>query len=77
MAPSLLRIRALEKGDLGWRKGGEIPSLFADAVSAMKVGENSGIITSPSGYHIVKLADKRSGEKILEAIQMAWIDEAD
>ncbi len=57
--------QALEKGDLGWRKGGEIPSLFADAVSAMKVGENSGIITSPSGYHIVKLADKRSGEKIM------------
>ncbi|MBK8959949.1 MAG: peptidylprolyl isomerase [Proteobacteria bacterium] len=57
--------QALEKGDLGWRKGAEIPSLFADAVSNMKVGENSGIITSPSGYHIVKLMDKRSGEKIM------------
>lgn len=57
--------QALEKGDLGWRKGAEIPSLFADAVSTMKIGENSGIITSPSGYHIVKLVDKRSGEKIM------------
>lgn len=57
--------QALEKGDLGWRKGAEIPSLFADAVSTMKLGENSGIITSPSGYHIVKLVDKRSGEKIM------------
>ncbi|CAN0469364.1 unnamed protein product, partial [Phaeothamnion confervicola] len=57
--------QALEKGDLGWRKGAEIPSLFADAVSNMKLGENSGIITSPSGYHIVKLVDKRSGEKIM------------
>ena len=57
--------QALERGDLGWRKGAEIPSLFADAVSAMKLGENSGIITSPSGYHIVKLVDKRSGEKIM------------
>ena len=57
--------QALERGDLGWRKGAEIPSLFADAVSTMKVGENSGIITSPSGYHIIKLVDKRSGEQIM------------
>ncbi len=57
--------QALEKGDLGWRKGAEIPTLFADAVSAMKIGDNSGIITSPSGYHIVKLVDKRNGEKIM------------
>lgn len=57
--------QALERGDLGWRKGAEIPSLFADAVSTMKVGENSGIITSPSGYHIIKLEDKRSGEQIM------------
>ena len=57
--------QALERGDLGWRKGAEVPSLFADAVSAMKVGDNSGIITSPTGYHIVKLVDKRNGEKIM------------
>ena len=57
--------QALEKGDLGWRKGAEIPSLFADAVSSMDIGDNSGIITSPSGFHIIKLTDKRSGEKIM------------
>ena len=57
--------QAMERGDLGWRKGAEIPSLFADAVSTMKVGDNSGIITSPNGYHIVKLVDKRNGEKIM------------
>ncbi|MGE0484750.1 MAG: peptidylprolyl isomerase [Gammaproteobacteria bacterium] len=57
--------QALEGGDLGWRKGGEIPSLFADPVSTMKVGDISGIITSPSGFHIIKLVDKRAGEKIM------------
>ncbi len=57
--------QALERGDLGWRKGAEVPSLFADAVSTMKIGDNSGIITSPNGYHIVKLVDKRDGEKIM------------
>ena len=56
---------ALDKGDLGWRKGDEIPTLFADAVSTMEIGDISGIITSPSGFHIVKLADRRSGEKIM------------
>lgn len=56
---------ALEGGDLGWRKGSEIPTLFADSVSTMDTGEVSSIITSPSGFHIVSLTDTRSGEKIL------------
>ncbi len=57
--------QALEGGDLGWRTGDEIPTLFADAVGTMSVGETSGLITSPSGYHIIKLMDKRSGETIM------------
>lgn len=57
--------QALEGGDLGWRKGGEIPSLFADSVSNMEPGDISGLITSPSGFHIIQLTDKRSGEKIM------------
>ena len=58
-------INALEGGDLGWRKGTEIPSLFADSVSNMNVGEVSNIITNSSGFHIIKLTDRRSGEKIM------------
>ncbi len=57
--------QALDGGDLGWRSGSEIPTLFADSVSTMDVGESSSIITSPSGFHIVMLADKRSGDKIM------------
>ena len=56
---------ALDKGDLGWRKAEQIPSLFADAVSAMDVGDSSGVITSPSGYHIVKLTDRRQGDQVM------------
>ncbi|MGD8567246.1 MAG: peptidylprolyl isomerase [Gammaproteobacteria bacterium] len=55
--------QALSGGDIGWRKLAEIPSLFADLVVNMKVGDLSGIIRSPSGFHIIKLTDKRSGEK--------------
>lgn len=54
--------QALEGGDLGWRKRAELPTLFVDAVGAMQVGDVSELIRSPSGYHIIKLADKRSGK---------------
>lgn len=53
--------QALEGGDLGWRKRAELPTLFIDAAANMKVGDISGLIRSPSGYHIIKLVDKRSG----------------
>lgn len=51
---------ALEGGELGWRKQAELPSLFADVVPQMTVGEVSDVIRSGSGFHLVKLAEKRS-----------------
>jgi peptidyl-prolyl cis-trans isomerase SurA len=51
--------RALEGGDLGWRKAGQLPSLFADAVLEADVGEVVDPIRSSSGLHIVKLMDRR------------------
>lgn len=50
---------ALQGGALGWRKTSEIPSLFATAVSRLNKGQISQVIASPSGYHIVKVADLR------------------
>lgn len=49
--------QALKGGDLGWRKGSEMPTIFADAVRQMKPGDISEPISSPSGFHIVKLDD--------------------
>ncbi len=54
---------ALEGGDLGWRKLGEIPSLFASVVADMKKGDVSEPIHSPSGFHIIKLSDIKSGDR--------------
>lgn len=54
---------ALKGGDLGWRKLGQLPTLFADTITAMKPGEVEGPMRSPSGFHIVKLMDKRSETK--------------
>ncbi|KKN15638.1 hypothetical protein LCGC14_0984040 [marine sediment metagenome] len=53
---------ALEGGDLGWRKKGELPSLFADVVPDLKVGEVSKPLRSGSGYHLVMVKDKKSEE---------------
>jgi peptidyl-prolyl cis-trans isomerase SurA len=47
--------QALKGGDLGWRKGSELPTIFADAARQMKPGDISEPISSPSGFHIVKL----------------------
>ena len=51
--------QALDGGDLGWRKLAQIPSLFAGIVTSMKQGDVSNIVRSPSGFHIIKLAEKR------------------
>ena len=55
--------RALEGGDLGWRKKNEIPTLFSAQIATMEKGEISDLIKSASGFHIVKLADVRSSNK--------------
>ena len=55
--------RALEGGDLGWRKKNEIPTIFSAQVATMEKGDVSDLIKSSSGFHIVKLADVRSSEK--------------
>ncbi|MCY3751905.1 MAG: peptidylprolyl isomerase [Gammaproteobacteria bacterium] len=57
--------QALDGGDLGWRKAGQVPTLFADFISDMEVGGLSDMIKSPSGYHIIKLLDKRSSEQVV------------
>ncbi|MEJ2180243.1 MAG: peptidylprolyl isomerase [Gammaproteobacteria bacterium] len=54
--------QALNGGDLGWRKLAEIPTLFSGLVVNMNVGDISSLIRSPSGFHIVKLTDKRSSD---------------
>jgi len=56
---------ALKGGDLGWRKEAELPSLFADIVPNLKKGSVSDPIRSASGYHIIKLSDKRGGNEQL------------
>ena len=56
---------ALEGGSLGWRKGAQLPTLFADLVVRMKPGDFSEPIQSSGGFQIVKLNDMRGAERTM------------
>lgn len=53
----------VEGGALGWRKGGELPSIVAEIVPKMTPGEITEPIRTPSGFHIFKLNEVRGGEQ--------------
>ncbi|HEX4242681.1 MAG TPA: peptidylprolyl isomerase [Steroidobacteraceae bacterium] len=53
---------ALEGGALGWKKGSQLPQFILDMVVKLKPGEVSQPVRTPSGFHIVKLNEVRSGE---------------
>lgn len=56
---------ALEGGSLGWRKGAQLPTLFADTVIRMKAGEFSAPIQSSGGFQIVRLNEMRGAERTM------------
>lgn len=50
---------SLQGGDLGWREISKIPTIFAQEVTSMRIGSVVGPIQSSSGFHIIKLVDKK------------------
>jgi peptidyl-prolyl cis-trans isomerase SurA len=56
---------ALDGGSLGWRKGAQLPTLFADRVVRMKPGEFSEPIQSAGGFQIVRLNDMRGADRTM------------
>ena len=55
--------QALEGGDLGWRQASDLPTMFGDALLRLEVGEVTEPIRSASGFHLVKLVDKRDSQR--------------
>lgn len=55
--------KALEGGDLGWLKAGELPTIFSRIVNQMEDGEIRGPFRDASGFHIIKLLEKKGGKQ--------------
>ena len=60
---------ALEGGALGWMKGGELPTIYADVVVSLEAGGISEPFRTASSYHIVRVNDLRS------SIQRSEVDQ--
>ncbi len=56
---------ALEGGALGWRRGAELPTLFAASVTRMAPGDVSEAIQSGSGFNLVRLNDMRGDQRVM------------
>jgi peptidyl-prolyl cis-trans isomerase SurA len=54
---------ALQGGNLGWRTGARLPTVFTDVVRDMKPGDVSPVLRSAAGFHIVKLLERRSKDQ--------------
>jgi len=54
---------ALNGGDLGWREAAQLPSVFVEQVIKLQANQITGLIRSPSGFHIVKVVERRSKDK--------------
>ena len=54
---------ALNGGDLGWREAAQLPSVFVEQVIKLQADQITGLIRSPSGFHIVKVVERRSKDK--------------
>ncbi len=54
---------ALKGGDLGYRKSGDLPTLFAEIAPMLEIGQVAPPTRSQAGYHILKLNDKKGETK--------------
>lgn len=60
---------ALNGGVIGLRPEDRLPPLYADVLSQLKVGEISGILRSPAGFHIIKLIERQNAKQGLPALK--------
>ena len=51
---------ALKGGEVGWRDPNRLPPLFAEQLVKMSPGQITPVIRSATGFHLLKLVDKRS-----------------
>jgi len=66
--------QALEGGVIGWRKENELPTIAADILPTLAVGEPSRLLRTGSGFHIITPLEKRGGtQKIVDQYRVRHI----
>jgi len=60
-------------GDLGWRKLDDLPSIFQDVAPDIEAGETADLVRSPSGFHIVFMADRRGVDAMVRQTRIRHI----
>ena len=50
-------------GNIGWKKEQDLPQLFNDEIAKINVGEITKPFRSPSGFHILKINEKKGIKK--------------
>jgi peptidyl-prolyl cis-trans isomerase C len=58
---SLDSVSAKNGGDIGYFGRGQLVPEFEKAAAGLKVGQLSGPVKTPFGYHIIKLTDRKTG----------------
>jgi peptidyl-prolyl cis-trans isomerase SurA len=53
---------ALEGGEMGWRKAGQLPPPFDTMLTSLSVGEVTEPMRTPGGFILLKVLDKRGGD---------------
>jgi len=57
---------ALKGGEIGWREPDRLPPMFAEALGKLKPGQSTPVLKSTTGFHILKMVDKRSLAEVQE-----------
>ncbi|MGQ0698258.1 MAG: peptidylprolyl isomerase [Panacagrimonas sp.] len=55
--------QSLQGGDLDWRKADVLPLIFLQAARKLKPGDNSPVLETAGGYHIIRLVETRNSEE--------------
>ncbi len=55
--------QALECGELGWRKGSQLPTFLSKVAMRLEVNDVSEPVRNPSGFHILRLNETRGGSE--------------
>lgn len=55
---------AQDGGDLGYTAGDTFPEAMEEAIAALAVGEQSGVVETEAGTHILLVTDRREGSSV-------------